>query len=70
MMTVYVVLGAAFLFLAAWLMRPQQLEATENIPFTKTPWQSYAFRLAVSAACVLIAVLLIAFLTMALLDWR
>jgi hypothetical protein len=65
LMTVYLAVGLALPFLSASLMRPQQ---TEGVAESGVLWHRYSFRLILSFGCAVLTALILAFLTMALMD--
>jgi hypothetical protein len=67
-MVVYLALGLALPFLAAWLMRPSETWSDAGKTAPPTHWRSYLFRLGFSFAVVFVTTYILAFLEMALLD--
>ena len=67
-MVAYLAFGLALPFFSAWLMRPADTGDDAEKTSTCTLWRSYSFRLVLSFAFALVAVFILAFLEMALLD--
>ena len=60
--------GLALPFLAAWLMPALQMDEVARKTATGVFLRSYTFRLIVSFVCALLAVVMLAVLTMVLMD--